>query len=95
MRHSNSCRNATACAKQITRQALGVVAYVLIVGAMTVGTTGGAWAKGGYGGPKPPTAFAPQELLLIEKCRAVARTEGTDSAPFLRQCSTVRRHINY
>jgi hypothetical protein len=95
MRHSSSCRNATARAKQIVRQGLGVVACAAIAGVMTIGTAGGAWAKGGYGGPKPPTAFAPQELLLIEKCRAVARTEGTDSAPFLRQCSTVRRHINY
>jgi hypothetical protein len=99
MRHSRLCRDATTHAKQIARQrlnkTLGVIACAVIVSVMMTETTSRAWSRGGYGGPKPPSAFAPKELLLIEKCKAVARTEGTDSAPFMRECSAVRSYVYY
>lgn len=95
MRHSRLCRDARMRANRIVRQGLRAVACAVIVTVTITGTTGGARARGGYGEPKPPTAFAPKELLLIEKCRAMAQTEGMDSAPFLRQCSTVRSYIRF
>jgi hypothetical protein len=99
MRHSWLCRDATTHAKQGACQrlnkVLGIVACAVIVSVMMTETTGRAWSRGGYGGPKPPTAFAPKELLLIEKCKEVARTEGADSAPFMRECSAVRSYVYY
>jgi hypothetical protein len=95
MSHSRMRRDAGMRAKQVTRQGLGAVACAVIVTVMIIGTAGGARARGGYGEPKSPTAFAPKELLLIEKCRALAETAGMNSAPFQRQCSTVRPYVYF
>jgi hypothetical protein len=44
------------------------------------------WAKGGGMSPKPPTPFTREELILIDKCRFLARSRGTDSPVFAREC---------
>ena len=94
MRRLRLCRDA-ARTNRIIRQGSGILAGAMIIGAMIIGAAGSAFAKGGYGPPKQPMPFAPKELLLIERCRTVAQTDGTDSVPFLRQCSAVRFYIHY
>jgi hypothetical protein len=82
--------------ERIMRHGFGVVAGAMIIEVVAVvGVTSLAFARGGYGPPKPPTPFAAEELRLVEKCRAVAQTDGMDSPPFLRQCSAVRSYIYY
>jgi hypothetical protein len=53
------------------------------------------WAKGGGMSPKPPTPFTREELILIDKCRFLARSRGTDSPVFARECATVRPYLNH
>jgi len=43
---------------------------------------------------KPPQPFTKEELILIEKCRRLERSQGTDSPAFVRQCSTERPYLN-
>jgi hypothetical protein len=49
-----------------------------------------AWAKGGRMFSRSPRPFTREELILIEKCRIIARSRGIESIVFARECSTVR-----
>lgn len=100
MKCLRSCQGVGRTANRIKRSGFGVAARVMIIGLMVsgvteIGMTGSAFARGGYGPSKPPTPFTPKEILLIEKCRAVAHTDGMDSALFLRECSAIRSYIYY
>lgn len=100
MRCLRSCRGVKTRTNRIMRRGPGVAARAMIIGAMVVevtviGVMDAAFARGGYGPPKPPTPFTPKEMLLIEKCRAVAQTNGMDSALFLRECTAIRSYIYY
>jgi hypothetical protein len=53
-----------------------------------------AWAKGGGMFPKSPRPFTREELVLIEKCRVLARSRGMKSTVFARECSTMRPYMN-
>jgi hypothetical protein len=52
-----------------------------------------ASARGGYV-LKPPRPFTREELILVEKCRFLARSRGMDSPLFARECATVIPYLN-
>ncbi len=90
-----SLRRDVAHANRIMRQGFGLLAGAVIIAAMIIAVTGSVFARGGYGPRKEPTPFAPKELLLIEKCRAVVQAVGMNSSSFLRECSAVRSYVYY
>jgi hypothetical protein len=64
---------------------------VLIAIAM-IGSPSLALARGGYSA-KPPRPFTKEELLLIEKCHALAQSQGRESPSFAQQCSSIRPYL--
>jgi hypothetical protein len=65
-----------------------------IVLATAVGSNS-ASAKGGGMSANPPRPFTREELILIQKCRFLARSRGMDSPVFARECATVRPYLNH
>ena len=59
---------------------------------LAIAFTGSASAKGGLS-MKAPQPFTKEELILIEKCRYLAVSQGVDSASFARQCSAERPYL--
>lgn len=57
-----------------------------------IGSPSLALARGGYS-PKPPRPFTKEELLLIEKCHALAQSQGRGSPAFAQQCSSVGPYL--
>ena len=51
--------------------------------------------KEGVLSPKPPRPFTREELILIEKCRFLARSRGMHSPVFARECATMRPYLNH
>jgi hypothetical protein len=63
-----------------------------LIAVAMIGSPGLASARGGYS-VKPPRPFTKEELLLIEKCHALAQSQGRKSPAFAQQCSSVRPYI--
>jgi hypothetical protein len=74
---------------KLGRQVLGV-----LVALSTIVEPCFVWAKGGSMSSRPPTPFTRDELILIEKCRIIARSRGIESTVFVRECSTARPYVN-
>jgi hypothetical protein len=71
------------------------IAALLAAGIVLATTMGpnSAWAKGGGMSPKPPRPFTREELILIQKCRFLARLRPMDSPVFAGECAIVRPYL--
>jgi hypothetical protein len=71
----------------ILQRCFKAVIFVAIVGLPSM-----SWARGGYA-PKQPRPFTREELILIDRCRTIARSSGMESQLFVRQCSTMMPYL--